>query len=511
MLLQIRHISDFNIFRRALLARGGFPWRGTVEIQTKKILYMTNKVKLASVAVSAAACLFMSACAVEKSPVQKTVTAFTSRGGVVRNTGQGWITGGNENAKKDNSYVSYGGGYTRWDWSDLEPEEGKYQWKLIDDRIKVWNDAGYPFYFRVMTANYHSKTRYSTPKWVFDKGAKGVEFGALADDANVKQDPNNSLWKVKRITPDFNDPIMIAEHAKFMKALAERYDGHPGIGAIDIGSYGNWGEWHVVMLPLKDSPVEIRKKYADMYLDNFKKTPLVFMTMDDEVLEHAIGKGEHARVGLRRDGIGVGRYMGDWFNSDKYKRIKNMRHAWKDQPIIFEWINNYDVLNPWCPFRGSVDWMFENHVNLVNEGPLNPWRPKNHQHIAEFSRIDMFAGARLVLDKAVLSYEDGRFGVAINGMNMGCGRIALPYEIVFVAVDSKGNKTEFKSAVDPTKFLPGGFVIIDSFDVSKLPAGEYSVFMRIVHKGGVFKDFRCAVNELQKDGSVKVGSFRIAE
>ena len=41
-----------------------------------------------------------------------------------------------------------------------------------------------------------------------------------------------------------------------------------------------------------------------MYLNNFKKTDLVFMTDDAVVLKYAIGDGEGSRVGLRRDGVG---------------------------------------------------------------------------------------------------------------------------------------------------------------------------------------------------------------
>lgn len=41
-----------------------------------------------------------------------------------------------------------------------------------------------------------------------------------------------------------------------------------------------------------------------MYLKNFKKSDIFFMTDDHEVLKYALGNKKKARVGLRRDGIG---------------------------------------------------------------------------------------------------------------------------------------------------------------------------------------------------------------
>ena len=52
------------------------------------------------------------------------------------------------------------------------------------------------------------------------------------------------------ISAYFDDPIFMEEHEKFIKALAARYDGDPRLGGLDLGSYGNWGEWHCTSLGL---------------------------------------------------------------------------------------------------------------------------------------------------------------------------------------------------------------------------------------------------------------------
>ena len=54
---------------------------------------------------------------------------------------------------------------------------------------------------------------------------------------------------------DFDDPITLQRHLDFIKRLGERYDGHPDIAHVDIGSIGWWGEWHLSALPEEQDAV----------------------------------------------------------------------------------------------------------------------------------------------------------------------------------------------------------------------------------------------------------------
>ena len=42
--------------------------------------------------------------------------------------------------------------------------------------------------------------------------------------------------------PDMSDPVFIYYHEKLIHALGERYDGHPDLAEVDLGSIGMWGE-----------------------------------------------------------------------------------------------------------------------------------------------------------------------------------------------------------------------------------------------------------------------------
>jgi len=68
--------------------------------------------------------------------------------------------------------------YIRFDWANVEPQEGQYNWKFIDDVISAWKPRGAGVAMRVMTANAHSGGYHSSPKWLFDAGCKGFEYNA---------------------------------------------------------------------------------------------------------------------------------------------------------------------------------------------------------------------------------------------------------------------------------------------------------------------------------------------
>lgn len=168
--------------------------------------------------------------------------------------------------------LPFGACYTRVLWADLEPEEGKYDWSKIDKAISWGEKNKIPASFRIMCANYHSKGRYSTPEWVFKKGVKSSEFSWEKKD----QIPSKPMTTLVRVTPHFDDPIFIKEHSKFIKKLAERYDGDPRIAFIDIGSYGNWGEWHTHRLGIPRTRSENPEKSTPTCIWTISKKPLSY-------------------------------------------------------------------------------------------------------------------------------------------------------------------------------------------------------------------------------------------
>ena len=426
---------------------------------------------------------------------------FTRNNDIIQNPGQGWMSIG----WKMDPKLPYGSRYVRFHWKSLEPEEGKYNWEPIDKEIARAEKLGIPFSFRVMCASAHSATPYASPEWVFKK--RGAKFAMFKNDPNG--DSSTGDTKFERVTPIFEDPVFIKLHERFIKALAERYDGDPRISTIDIGSYGNWGEWHTYRLGIPKPDPKIRKIYADMYLDNFKKTPLVFMSDDHTTLEYALGKGkEFPKVGIRRDGVGGYWHYQNWIGSKKYSRIPQMGDIWKTRPVLLEFIANAAKQKEWSMKR-AVDFVISNHACLFNEN----WQlsQMNDEEKAEFRRLAKDIGARICPRHSRAELSGSNLAVSLDLLNFGNCPIYLPYELVYELRNPDGKvAATFVSKADPAKWLPGEISLSDEFALPKnLQEGKYELVARLAHKYKIFRDFKFAAKESNPDGSVTLAEISL--
>ena len=449
---------------------------------------------------------------------------FTEETGVIHNPGQGWSTmGGKWSFDQSDPVVNVGSVYCRFSWTSLEPEEGRYNWKPLDELLAFAASKGLPASFRIMCASQHSNTGWPTPPWVFKKGAKDEPFIV---PKVLRGQPTNMVHH----TPVFDDPVFMAAHKRFVKALAARYDGDPRLAGLDLGSYGHWGEWHcgglppdtnryvaaearakLKWVPPRKYPFEIRKQYADWYLENFKKTPVVFMTDDWEVLRYALGDGPTARVGLRRDGVASPWHFKRWIGTTPYDAIPRMGDVWKDRPIWFEFFGSgKSIVEKGWDLPYAVEWMLTNHVSVVNTCPFSPWQLKDDPvHYPLLRKLDLYAGARLVPQEATVQRSGRRVTVSLSGVNKGVARIHLPYVAQIVVTDAAGREVMVhEAAADPGTWLPGPFRLADAFDLPSEPKGDLKLALRLRHRHGIFRNFRFAARETSPDGSLPLGSVR---
>lgn len=157
--------------------------------------------------------------------------------------------------------------YIRLAWAYLEPEEGRFDWDVIDRLIDRWVGHGLGIAFRISckeTSTDRIEQQFATPKWVMEAGARGGFY------RNGKEVGPDGPWE-----PAFDDPIFLAKLENFLQAFAARYDGKPWLRYVDIGSIGDWGEGHTHSGSRKVYSYELRKKHVDLHLTYFKSTQLV--------------------------------------------------------------------------------------------------------------------------------------------------------------------------------------------------------------------------------------------
>src|SRR4029078_11347962 len=125
------------------------------------------------------------------------------------------------------------------------------------------------------------------PDWLKAKGCKGFEY--QYDGRGPKH------W-----VPDMEDPIFQKAHFRFIEELGKRYDAHPDLDLVDIGTVGLWGEWHMSSTNVPLPSPETRRKIIDAWRGAFSRTPKVMLIGDVDGMRHATHNG----CGWRADCLG---------------------------------------------------------------------------------------------------------------------------------------------------------------------------------------------------------------
>ena len=151
---------------------------------------------------------------------------------ILANPGMGWETFHRTSAADKNlpNWIPSTIHYARWGWGQLEPKQGEIDYDFLDGVLKETRDSGQKLAFRVMCCSSSPRQPYH-PKWLPDIGGK-VVVTRYGDGPELE-------------VPVLDAPEVLAAHLHLIKQLGARYDGHPDIDHVDLGTVGWWGEWHM--------------------------------------------------------------------------------------------------------------------------------------------------------------------------------------------------------------------------------------------------------------------------
>ena len=149
----------------------------------------------------------------------------------------------------------------RVSWAKMEPKEGQYNWKVIDNAANYWLSEGKRLAFKFYTNFlWDNPDRQATPLWLKDAGAKGHYL-----DGN--NDPSDDSWMA-----DYGDPILLEKLEKFYKAVAAHYSTDK-IEFIELGSIGRVGEGNSYQIGVEPTETEL-KVHINLLRKCFPKTQL---------------------------------------------------------------------------------------------------------------------------------------------------------------------------------------------------------------------------------------------
>ncbi|MFZ5501427.1 MAG: beta-galactosidase, partial [Candidatus Micrarchaeota archaeon] len=233
--------------------------------------------------------------------------------------------------------------YFRFYWDQVEPEEGRYAFDKIEALLEKAREHGQDLALRFapMDTDPHVPAGYRAK-------AKGFSFATKHPSWHPKAGQEAQTW-----APDFNDPYFLARQEALVQAFGERFNGHPDLIRMDIGSMGRWGEWHTSETPVPMPTEENALKVIDWYLKYWNKTPLSMLIGYVPGLRYAVKKG----AGWRADSLGDYGHWGDkWCHMvNSYPRRlaeADAFEAWRRGPVTFEPPGTMEDLERYVPTKG---------------------------------------------------------------------------------------------------------------------------------------------------------------
>jgi hypothetical protein len=388
-----------------------------------------------------------------------------------------------------------GSAYFRWMWEQIEPQEGIYNWAFIDHHLERAHENGQTLEFRIML-EWPGEYVIGIPQWLVDKGV----------NMRWTQCENENYY-----SPDLEDPVIREYHEKLIRALGNRYDGHPDLGSVDIGSVGLWGEWHEYCHPELMPDRETRNAIIDLYYEAFPNTPLIALVDDKEGIAYAATKGRSAWRGdcwgnYLPEGMGWNHHQDSYWPAHEL-----IPDAWKNGPVALE---SCYTMKSWYSEGNAISRIVNDAIAWHATLAHNKSDDIPAEYKSEVERLVKKLGFRLVLKK--INFEEkaetgSMIRIALDWENLGIAPPYRDFRIAFRLRDLEGLLHGMNITTQSIRgWLPGSIFIEADYPIpEELTYGAYSVELGLVFHSAPDRIVPVAIEGKTNDGWYPVGSIRI--
>ncbi|MCP5109560.1 MAG: DUF4832 domain-containing protein [bacterium] len=380
--------------------------------------------------------------------------------------------------------------YFRIYWKFVEPEQGKYNWPMIDKALATAHQRQQTLMLRI--APYGTRDDNDVPDWY------RTMMGPEPEDAR----------RVKKWRTDPENPNYVKHFTAMVRAVGARYDGHPDLESVDLSILGAWGEG--AGSALMSQPT--REALVDAYVESFRETPLVMLLTDEKTNRYGLSKAD---VGWRIDCLGdMGGFSNpEWSHMQDYypQGIINfgMRDAWEKAPVSLEvcW-----VMQHWKNKGWDVDYIIDQslkwHISSFNSkssavpdewwSSVNRWLKK--------------MGYRFVLRKFTYPPEvapNEKLPFTTWWENKG---VAPCYKRFPLALRlTNGTRTEvLKTDADIREWLPGDNLYDDAVFVPfGMPEGNYDLDIALLDPRTRKPKVKLAIEGITNDSWYRLGKIKV--
>ena len=374
--------------------------------------------------------------------------------------------------------------YLRWFWHQLEPEQGKYRWQILDSALEEARRHGQTLAIRLMPYDQSNPL----PEWYRNSGARR---------ANKPGDKDGKIW-----SPDADDPLYGKHWNALVLEAGKRYDSHPSLDSVDISAVGYWGEGWGPYLPAWS----VHKAMIDAYFDAFPRTPLLANFDELEPLVYATKRGAGWRLDCWGDMGRPGRNFAHMFDAypQQFARA-GLEDVWRRAPVSLEVCGTPGAWKQWgFEIQPILDQALRWHASTINlkSTPIPPeWR-------AAFEEFQKKIGYRLSLrrfEHPLRARAGHMMPVKMWWHNAG---IAPPYQEFWLALRIGSQVTRLPA--DVRRWLPGDHVFEQSVYVDHdLAPGDHAVAVALLDPRAGLPAVRLAIEGRGSDGWYGVGSVTV--
>ena len=357
-----------------------------------------------------------------------------------------------ENGRNEGYYPDTSLVYIRVLWKEFEPEQGKFNYKFIEDILEEAKAHNQALLFRLMA--HSTRACDDVPEWL----KSIIPCPERPDGMRVKDSPT--------------DPKFLELFLNAVRVFGERFDSSPYLDMIDISLPGAWGEGHNLEL----YPDNVLEVIVDTYASVFKSTRLATQLTRPALIRYAKEK-YGLDLGWRGDGLGDPEHIINFYPP----RIAEIPEIWKSAPVSFE---SFWWLGEWKRQGWDIDNIIEKtlewHISILNAksmpAPIE-WKEKIDYWVSKMGYHFSFN---------YLKYgvcESGVLGLELCVSNVGVAPIYKSYPLK-VRLRSEEKEYIFDTDVDIRSWLPGEHTEKLVFDTKAVDAGEYNVEVGIIADNG---------------------------
>ncbi|HYE06237.1 MAG TPA: carbohydrate-binding protein [Planctomycetota bacterium] len=375
--------------------------------------------------------------------------------------------------------------YGRWYWNELEPVEGQYAFAIIDRALANAKARNAMFSFRIMPS--------PAPAWL---KARGVRVMGTGSEELV----------------DHNHPEFLRCMERIVRAFAARYDGHPHLHHVDIGSVGNWGEWNCAgvgsggeaLMPTADNA----RRIVDWYDTSFRATPLV-------ALDAGAGYANTVGAGYRADCFGDYGIFGTTWNHMvwQYPRtlaMPEVADSWRSAPTCFEICG---VMDQWVAKGFDIDLILakglEWRTSLLN-GKNSPVPLQYRAKVDEWLKRIGYRFVLSRLEHASTVAAGATVTLSSSWINRGVAPTYHAWPLAYRLRSGEQVVAQWRSSADVRTWLPGAHSRQDAFAVpATLGAGTYAVDIALLAKDGTRAFVDLAIAGRRADGWYALSSLQV--